>query len=156
MRQVFGYLLLQAAADISGEVRAFDTDNEFIRGAQIGMQIGLNGMEDASKALEDYSCEKAQPTGKLETYASMVKNLKNVFKMASSPADHNQRGGVFDRIEQVINIMAIYDENYDGGKFCQGLLFAIESMKLALSFTSSTAPKPDNYKAPKSVFKKEQ
>ena len=62
---------------------AFETDNEFIRGAQTGMQIMLNNLDDAVAVIEDYSCEPPTFSGKFASYANMVKNTKSVIQMVS-------------------------------------------------------------------------
>ena len=57
---------------------AFDTDNEFIRGAQTGMQIMLNNLDDAAAAIEDYSCEPPTFSGKFASYANILSNSKGI------------------------------------------------------------------------------
>ena len=59
-------------------------------------------------------------------------------------SDLKKAGGGFDRIERALNVMAIFDESYDGGKFCQGLLFSTEAMSLAFSFTNNSGTQTPN------------
>ena len=40
-----------------------------------------------------------------------------------------------ESVENVLKVMAVFDENYDGGEFCQGLLLSVETMTMAFALT---------------------
>jgi len=104
------------AALSSTAVQALEQD-EFFRGAQIGMFSG----DDIN--LDDYSCP--DPLQSNTMIAPMIAVLQPAYKRSLERVKNKQLfESALDGLATFVRAFSVTLESYDGGNFCQGLLFA--------------------------------
>ena len=118
-----------AALGAIASVNAWDP--EFMRGAQTGMFL------TSEDQFEDYSCPPAKVAQKIQAYIDMAQPMK----MMMQNMHNSQNGGPNAKPSPMVTyadiameaamsmgkISSLFDEMYDGGEFCKGLLFAREA-----------------------------
>ena len=102
-------------------------DAEFMRGAQTG--FFLQGEE----AFEDYSCPVPTMKPQMQTYIDMAKPMAMMMKNMNQGKDIPFVDFIFESMESVGHISALFDEDYDGGEFCKGLLFSKDASKVVFA-----------------------
>ena len=102
---------------------------EFKAGIHTGMF--MENEED----LDDYSCsEIGQASKSHQDWKAAIENTKHIIKIlkVTDPRTFT----IIDSIQGIVQISYIFDEEYDGGEFCQGLLFSREAAKIFFAFAS--------------------
>ena len=131
-------------AALTASASAFDP--EFLRGAQTG--FFLNGEEQ----FQDYDCEPAVIDPKIKTYIDMAEPMKMMMKNMSKGESNPLVDNALEVVQAFGKISAVFDENYEGGEFCKGLLFSKESSRVIFKLGNAFV----NQKKDEPVIKKEQ
>ena len=113
---------IAAAACIAATAAAWDP--EFMRGAQTGFFL------TSEEQFEDYSCPTPEINGQMKTYIDMAMPMKMMFQNMNPEADHPMMDMLFDGALSFARISSVFSEEYDGGAFCQGLLFSKDASKM--------------------------
>merc|ERR1712156_457115 len=116
---------IAAVAALAAAANAWDA--EFMRGAQTG--FFLQGEE----AFEDYSFPAAHMKPQVQTYIDMAKPMAQMMKNMNQGKDMPFFDFAFDSMESIGRISSLFDEDYDGGEFCKGLLFSKDAGKIVFS-----------------------
>ena len=112
---------IAAIAVTASTVSAFDP--EFLRGAQTGMFL------TSEEQFQDYECETPKPDAKIQQYIDMVAPMMMMMKNMNK-VDNLMMDNALEAIQAFGKISAVFDENYEGGEFCKGLLFSKELSRL--------------------------
>ena len=102
-------------------------DAEFMRGAQTGFFL------QGDEAFEDYSCPPAAMKPQVQTYIDMAKPMAMMMKNMNQGKDMPFIDFAFDSLESIGHISSLFDEDYDGGEFCKGLLFSKDASKIVFA-----------------------
>ena len=102
-------------------------DPEFMRGAQTG--FFLSGEDQ----FEDYSCPAADISPAVQTYIDMARPMQMMMKNMNQGQETPMLDFAFDSIQSFARINALFDEEYDGGEFCKGLLFSKDASKIVFT-----------------------
>ena len=100
---------------------------DFMQGAQTGFFL------TSEEQFEDYQCETARPSQKMQTYLDMAKPMQMMLQNMNKGKDGGDMPGFDLALEavQAIGVMqTLFADEYDGGEFCQGLLFSKEASKI--------------------------
>ena len=111
-----------AVAAMAVTVSAFDS--EFLRGAQTGMFL------TSEDQFEDYSCEPVKVDPKIQTYIDMAAPMKMMMMNMNKGEPNPLLDMALEAAQAFGKISSIFDEEYDGGEFCKGLLFSKEASKI--------------------------
>ena len=111
------FTTIAALAAISS-VNAFDP--EFMRGAQTGMFL------TSDDQFEDYSCPLAEIKPSFQTYINMLQPMAMMLKNMKNGESTPWLDTVIETTPSLGKIYSVYDENYDGGEFCRGLILTKE------------------------------
>merc|ERR1711982_314834 len=111
-------LALTAAAAMSAE---------FIRGCETGIFI-MN--EDQMK---DYSCSEVEITQEVQGYMGMIMPMKMMFQNMNQGKPNPMLDFVDKSTHQIGMLYSLFSDEYDGGDFCQGLIFSHEAGQLMLN-----------------------
>ena len=112
---------IAAIAATASTVSAFDP--EFLRGAQTGMFL------TSEEQFQDYECETPKPDAKIQQYIDMVAPMMMMMKNMNK-VDNLMMDNALEAIQAFGKISAVFDENYEGGEFCKGLLFSKEASRV--------------------------
>ena len=123
------FAAVAALAVTSATVSAFDP--EFLRGAQTGMFL------QSEEQFEDYSCSPVQVDPKIQTYVDMAAPMKMMMQNMNKGEPNPMIDMVLDGVKAFGKISSIFDEDYDGGDFCKGLLFSKEASKIVFKIGNS-------------------
>ena len=115
------FTAIAAAAAISS-VNAWDA--EFLRGAQTGMFL------TSEDQFEDYSCPAVGVKPSIQTYIDMALPAKLMMQNMNQGKPSPVMDLAFDAAVAFGKIYSVFDEDYDGGEFCQGLMFSKEASKV--------------------------
>ena len=113
---------IAAMAATVSSVSAFDP--EFLRGAQTGMFL------TSEDQFEDYSCEAVTIDPKIQTYIDMAAPMKMMMMNMNKGEPNPMIDMALDAAQAFGKISSIFDEDYDGGEFCKGLLFSKEASRI--------------------------
>ena len=106
-------------------------DPEFLRGAQTGMFL------TSEQQFEDYSCPPANISPQIQTYIDMAKPMQMMMQNMNKNNPQASNNPILDlalnSASSVGKISGVFDENYDGGEFCKGLLFSKEASKIVFT-----------------------
>ena len=119
-----------AALGAVASVNAWDP--EFMRGAQTGMFL------TSEDQFEDYSCPSAKVSPKIQAYIDMAQPMKMMMENMQKSQDAGNPNAkpspmvayadiAMEAAMSMGKISNLFDEMYDGGEFCKGLLFAREA-----------------------------
>ena len=111
-----------AAALLAASASAWDA--EFMRGAQTGFFL------TSEEQFEDYMCPVPTMNNQIKSYIDMAMPMKMMFDNMNPNVEHPFVDMVFDGAMSLARISAVFDVEYDGGSFCQGLLFSKDASKL--------------------------
>ena len=112
------FTVIAALAAISS-VNAWDP--EFMRGAQTGMFL------TSDDQFEDYSCPLAQVKPSIQAYLDMMMPMSMMMKNMNGGEPTPWVDMAIEAAQTIGRLSSIFDENYDGGEFCRGLLLAKEA-----------------------------
>ena len=101
-------------------VNAHDID-DFMQGVQTGMFLD-------SESIVDYSCPEPIHSDSLQQYTKIASTFKNLLSFDMPVLFLAIEGAL-----QTKKLQDVFDDNYDGGDFCIGLWFGVESTELASS-----------------------
>ena len=141
-----GLAFAASTAALLDRVSAFDQD-EFERGTTIGMF-------SEEETLEDYSCEDPiMSSGLLGTLVSVIEmSQKTAMERLKNKPLFNY---YLDGFKTLVRAYSVTDsDRYDGGSFCQGLLFAHEMSKISLYVADYIQSKQNKGKRKSSQSKK--
>ena len=124
---------IAAMAVTASTVSAFDP--EFLRGAQTGMFL------TSEDQFEDYSCSAVEVDPKIKTYLDMVGPMKMMMGNMNKGEPMPMFDTALDAIQAFGKISSLFDEEYDGGEFCKGLLFSKEASRIVFKIGNSVMNK---------------
>merc|ERR1712151_636624 len=104
---------------------------EFIRGCETGIFI-MN--EDQMK---DYSCSEVEITQEVQGYMGMIMPMKMMFQNMNQGKPNPMLDFVDKSTHQIGMLYSLFSDEYDGGDFCQGLIFSHEAGQLLLNVGKS-------------------
>ena len=113
---------IAAIAVTASTVSAFDP--EFLRGAQTGMFL------TSEEQFQDYECETPKPDAKIQQYIDMAAPMKMMMQNMNKGEPNPMMDNALEAIQAFGKISAVFDENYEGGEFCKGLLFSKEASRV--------------------------
>ena len=108
-----------AIATLAAVSSAFDA--EFMRGAQTGMFIR------SEEQFEEYSCPASELSPQIQQMINMALPMKMMAQNMNKGEPNALVDAAFEGLELIGHIQGIFNEDYDGGEFCKGLLFAKEA-----------------------------
>ena len=123
------FAAIAALAVTTSQVSAFDP--EFLRGAQTGMFL------TSEDQFEDYSCEPVTVDPKIQTYIDMAAPMKMMMANMNKGEPNPMLDMALDAVQAFGKISSIFDEDYDGGEFCKGLLFSKEASRIVFKVGNS-------------------
>ena len=126
-----------AAIAVATTANAFNA--EFMQGAQTGFFL------TSEEQFNDYQCDAVSPSKQVQTYIDMAKPmqmmLQNMNKGKDSEMPYFELA--LDAASAIGKMQALFSEEYDGGEFCQGLLFSKEASKIVFKLGGELMkPKP--------------
>ena len=125
-------------------------DAEFIRGAQTGMFL------TSEDQFEDYSCPAPGMSPQIQSYLDMAQPMLMMVKNMN----HGEPMPALDLALEFAQVAgkaySIFSNDYDGGEFCKGLLFAKEASAVVFKVGNMIMhpPKPEEKSAGKIADKK--
>ena len=108
-----------AALAAASTVSAFDA--EFMRGAQTGMFIR------SEEQFEEYSCPDSKVSPQIKQMLDMAMPMKMMAQNMNQGQPNPLLDAAFDGMDLIGHIQGLFEEDYDGGEFCRGLIFAKEA-----------------------------
>ena len=96
-------------------------DGEFMRGAQTGMFIR------SEEQFEEYSCPSAAVSPQIKQMLDMAMPMKMMAQNMNQGQPNPLLDAAFEGMQLIGEIQDLFDEEYDGGEFCRGLVFAKEA-----------------------------
>ena len=123
------FTAIAAMAITASTVSAWDA--EFLRGAQTGMFLTND------EQMEDYSCSAATIDPKYQTYIDMVAPMKMMIANMNKGESYPMLDNALDAAQAFGRISSIMGEDYEGGEFCQGLLFSKEASRIVFKIGNS-------------------
>ena len=111
-----------AIAAMAATASAFDA--EFIRGAQTGFFL------TSEEQFQDYSCEAVQVDPKIQTYIDMAGPMKMMMGNMNKGEPMPLLDNALEAVQAFGKINSLFDQDYDGGEFCKGLLFSKEASRV--------------------------
>ena len=115
-----------AAIAVATTANAFNA--EFMQGAQTGFFL------TSEEQFNDYACDAVRPSPQIQTYIDMAKPmqmmLQNMNKNKDGGSDMPYFELALDAATAIGKMQALFADDYDGGEFCQGLLFSKEASKI--------------------------
>ena len=100
---------------------------EFIRGCETGIFI----MKE--EQMQDYACPEVEITQQIQTYMDMVLPMKMMFQNMNKGQSNSMIDFIEKSTHQIGMIYSLFSEDYDGGEFCQGLIFSHQAGQLMLT-----------------------
>ena len=100
---------------------------EFIRGCETGIFI----MSD--EQMNDYSCSEVEISREVKGYMDMVMPMKMMMQNMNQGKSHPFLEFIEKGTQQIGKIYSLFSDEYDGGDFCQGLIFSHEAGQLILT-----------------------
>ena len=79
---------------------------------------------------EDYSCPPAVIAKQIQQYMDMAKPMQMMLKNMNQGQDNPMFDLALDIGTAFGKIQGVFSEDYDGGEFCRGLIFAKEASKV--------------------------
>ena len=105
-------------------VSASALDPEFLRGAQTGMFI------QSEEQFQDYDCEAPTVDPKIQQYIDMAEPMKMMMANMNKGQPNPLLDNALDAVRAFGKVSALFDEDYEGGEFCKGLLFSKEASRV--------------------------
>ena len=130
---------IAAMAITASTVSAWDP--EFLRGAQTGIFL------TSDEQFEDYSCEAATVDPKIQTYIDMAAPMKMMMANMNKGQPNPMLDNALDAVQAFGKISFIFDESYDGGEFCKGLLFSKEASRVVFKIGNTIMNSKQNESA---------
>ena len=117
-----------AAALIAATASAWDA--EFMRGAQTGFFL------NSDEQFEEYSCPAPGLNPSVQSFINMAMPMKVMFDNMNQGTPSPMIDLLFNSVTSLARISSLFDEEYDGGEFCQGLLFSKDASKFVWAIGS--------------------
>ena len=114
-----------AAIAVATTANAFNA--EFMQGAQTGFFL------TSEEQFDDYQCDVVRPSPQIQTYIDMAKPMQMMLQNMNKGSGKTEMPYfdlALDAAQALGKMQTLFSDEYDGGEFCQGLLFSKEASKI--------------------------
>merc|ERR1711920_141427 len=101
--------------------------SEFIRGCETGIFIM------SEDQMSEYACSEVEISREVHGYIDMITPMKMMFQNMNKGQSNPMIDFVEKSTQQIGILYSLFSDEYDGGDFCQGLIFSHEAGQLLLT-----------------------
>merc|ERR1712083_1288676 len=105
--------------------------SEFIRGCETGIFIM------SEDQMSEYACSEVEISREVHGYIDMITPMKMMFQNMNKGQSNPMIDFVDKSTHQIGMLYSLFSDEYDGGDFCQGLIFSHEAGQLMLNVGKS-------------------
>ena len=84
----------------------------------------------SEEQFQDYDCEAPTVDPKIQQYIDMAEPMKMMMANMNKGQPNPLLDNALDAVRAFGKVSALFDEDYEGGEFCKGLLFSKEASRV--------------------------